>query len=167
MGAEPIPCRILACGNTLREDDGIGPRLAEWAAEHWRSDVRIRILSRQQWTPDLASDIAAAQSVLFLDCSIESNPGCAAVHPVHPATARSGLNTHHFGAPELLSLSRDLYGAMPRTALLLTVGAASLEFHEGLSATVQAALPRAIDLLKSAVCDLLSNTGATSQSHSA
>ena len=68
-------CLVLACGNTLRSDDGVGPRLAEWAAERFRDDSHVRILARQQWTPDLAKDIAAAESVLFVDSSANSVPG--------------------------------------------------------------------------------------------
>ena len=167
VSAQPIPCLILACGNPLREDDGIGPRLAEWAAEHWRSDPRIRVISRQQWTPELAADIAAAQSVLFLDSSVECGPGTLKVHPVRPAATPHGLNTHHSGASEILSLARDLYLTLPRTALLFTVGAASLGLHEGLSNTVQAALPRAIDLLQTTVQDLLSALPTPGHLHSA
>ncbi len=37
MNQTPIQCLILACGNTLREDDGVGPFLAQWAEEHWRT----------------------------------------------------------------------------------------------------------------------------------
>ena len=154
MHTDPVPCLILACGNALRADDGIGPHLAQWAAEHWRGDPRIRVLSRLQWTPELAVDIAAAQTVLFLDSSVDAAPGSVALRPVQPAAPQSALATHHIGAPELLALARDLYNAAPQTALLLTVGAASLELRESLSAIAQAALPRATALLQSTVNNL-------------
>src|ERR1700690_2062792 len=64
---EKANCLVLACGNTLRSDDGIGLRLAEWAAERFRDDGHVRVVARQQWTPDLAKDIAGADSVLFVD----------------------------------------------------------------------------------------------------
>ena len=54
-------CLILACGNTLREDDGVGPFLAQWAEERWRDDPRVRVLCDHQWTPDMAEEIAAAE----------------------------------------------------------------------------------------------------------
>jgi Ni,Fe-hydrogenase maturation factor len=31
-------CLILACGNTLRGDDGVGPWLAEWAEKRFREE---------------------------------------------------------------------------------------------------------------------------------
>ena len=68
-------CLILACGNTLREDDGVGPFLAQWAEEHWRDDARVRVLCDHQWTPDMAEEIAAAETVIFVDCSLDQAPG--------------------------------------------------------------------------------------------
>src|ERR1039458_10123617 len=62
---EKANCLVLACGNTLRSDDGVGLRLAEWAAHRFRDDSNVRVLARQQWTPDLAEEIAASESVLF------------------------------------------------------------------------------------------------------
>ena len=75
-------CLILACGNTLRSDDGVGPNLAAWAEERFQGEINVRVLARQQWTPDLAEEIAAAESVLFIDCSIDSAPGSVRLVPV-------------------------------------------------------------------------------------
>src|SRR6266567_6718731 len=116
-------CLILACGNTLRSDDGIGPWLADWAADHFASNAQVRTIIRQQWTPDLAEDIASANSVLFVDCSVESAPGQIHLTAVHPAQPNPGLATHHTGAPELLALAHELYGTTPAISLLLTIGA--------------------------------------------
>jgi hydrogenase maturation protease len=96
-------CLILACGNTLRSDDGVGPWLCDWAENHFASDPRIQTISRQQWTPDLAADIASAEAVLFIDCSIASAPGEILLTEVAPASSKPGLATHHTGAPELLA----------------------------------------------------------------
>ena len=67
MNKNPIQVLILACGNTLRSDDGVGPWLANWAEERFGAHPAIRVVSRQQWTPDLAQDVAQAESVLFID----------------------------------------------------------------------------------------------------
>jgi hydrogenase maturation protease len=140
-------CLILACGNTLRSDDGIGPHLAAWAEEKFRDNAAVRVISRQQWTPDLAADIAQAESVLFLDCSLESTPGSVALHTVAPAAAQHALATHHIGASELLALTREFYNSLPRRAMLLTVGAGSIELGEVMSDAVLASLPQARELL--------------------
>lgn len=112
----------------------------------------MRIIARQQWTPDLAADIAEAETVLFVDCSVEGEPGAVTIAPVEAASPeKAGLATHHVSAAELLSLSKELYGAVPGSSLLLTVGAGSLELREGFSDVVQAALPAACAQLEKAV----------------
>ncbi|MGA8042617.1 MAG: hydrogenase maturation protease [Terracidiphilus sp.] len=155
MPPSPIHVLILACGNPLREDDGAGPRLAAWAEDRFHSEPRLRILTRQQWTPELAEDIASANAVLFVDCSSISPPGQVALAEVHPSAASHTLATHHLGAAELLALTQDLYGHRPQEAQLLTIGAASLDLREGFSAPVSAALPVACALLEETIQRLL------------
>ena len=137
-------CLILACGNTLRSDDGVGPHLAAWAEEHFREDTSIRVISRQQWTPDLAEDLAHVESALFIDCSINAPPGSVLLRSVAPAVqSASAPPTHHLGARELLALSLELYGSAPGSAQLLTIGATILELGETFSPEVTAAIPEA------------------------
>jgi len=155
MSLTPARCLILACGNTLRGDDGIGPFLAEWAERRFSGQAGVRVIARQQWTPELAEEIAIAGSVLFIDCSIQSAAGSVEVVPVEPAAPAQGLATHHLGAAELLDLGRELYDSLPRCALLLTVGAASTELSEEFSDAVKAAIPEACRLLEETVLRLL------------
>ena len=150
-----IRCLILACGNTLRGDDGIGPYLACWAEEHFAGDPRVRVISRHQWTPDLAQDIASTETVLFLDCALDAAPGSLRVQPVEPAPSQAGLATHHAGAAELLALSQELYASLPRQALLLTIGAGSVEIGESFSPEVTACLSQARQYLVDTIRSLL------------
>jgi hydrogenase maturation protease len=148
-------CLILACGNTLRGDDGIGPWLASWAEERFGDEAGVRVLASQQWTLELVDEVARAESVLFIDCSADSEPGAITVFPVEPSADTQGLATHHLGAAELMAVARDLYGSLPRAALLLTVGAGSLELGEEFSAAVKAALPAACAKVEETVALLL------------
>ncbi|HUB50859.1 MAG TPA: hydrogenase maturation protease [Terracidiphilus sp.] len=157
LDSSPARCLILACGNTLRNDDGIGPNLAEWAEERFEQDSNIRVIARQQFTPDLAEEIAAAESVLFIDSSVELRPGRVDFFPVIPRTANGGTATHQFDAPDLLALARDLYDSRSAHAMLLTVGAGSMELGESFSDEVEAALPRARGVIEKAVFRLLEN----------
>jgi len=150
-------CLVLACGNTLRSDDGFGPRLAEWATERFQENGDVRVVARQQWTPDLAADIAAAESVLFVDASVQTVPGRVSLIPVETHVNGTGPATHSVEPPELLGLSRTLYGAHSAHAMLLTVGASSTELGEEFSAPVEAALPRARGILEKAVLRFLAN----------
>jgi hydrogenase maturation protease len=150
-------CLVLACGNTLRCDDGVGPKLAEWAAERFREDSNVRVVFRQQWTPDLAADIAGADSVLFVDSSVDSAPGRVNLTPVAPHIDNSGGSTHHMDPPGLLGLTNALYGSMSAHAMLLTVGVHSTELGETFSDPVAAALPRAQGVLEKAVLRFIEN----------
>jgi hydrogenase maturation protease len=150
-------CLILACGNTLRGDDGVGLWLAEWAEQRFSDQAGVRILADHQWTPELAEDLAHAQSVLFIDCSFASPPGAINFTPVEPADEGHGRGTHHLDASHLLALARDLYGCVPRSAQQLTVGAGSTGLGERFSTAVTAALPEACRLIEEIVLKELGN----------
>lgn len=149
-------CLLLACGNTLRGDDGVGHWLAHWAAERFSSTSGLRVIANMQWTPELAEDLAHAETAIFIDATAASAPGAVQILPVVPAAESLALSTHHLDAPALLALSRKLYASHPRDALVLTVGLASTELAETFSPVVQQALPRACELLEGAVLRLLS-----------
>lgn len=155
MTSTPIRCLVLACGNTLRSDDGAGPLMAAWAEQRFRNEPGVRIIACQQWTLDLAADIAEAESVLFLDCSIATAAGEVQLAPVHPVLRQASAGTHHLGADELLALSSELFNSLPREALLLTIGAGSTELGEQFSEAVAAVLPQACRVLEDAIQRLI------------
>ena len=157
MTPTSIRCLILACGNTLRRDDGVGPWLAGWAEERFAEEPAVCVIARHQWTPDLAMDVAQAESVVFVDCAVDTAPGAVQIATVEPATTEAALATHHLGAAELLALGRDLYALLPQNALLLTVGAGSMEMGETFSESVLDALPGACETIERTVRRLLAS----------
>jgi hydrogenase maturation protease len=152
---QPARCLVLACGNTLRSDDGIGPFLACWAEERFASEPRVSIISRIQWTPELAQDLSQVDAVLFLDCSAASVPGQVRLFPVVPAAQKPQFGSHHVGAPELLALARDLFGSLPSKAQILTIGGGSFDLGEQFSPAVERALPKAKRLLEDTIAAVL------------
>jgi hydrogenase maturation protease len=155
---KPTPrCLILACGNTLRGDDGVGLWLAEWAEQRFSEQPGVRVIADHQWTPELAEDVAHAQSVLFIDCSLDAKPGSLQLSPVEPSQGGPEHNTHHLNAAELLALGNDLYNSLPHESLQLTIGAGSIEFGEHFSDAVTAALPAACKLIEETVSNQLGN----------
>lgn len=144
MNQPTTRCLVLACGNTLRSDDGLGPWLAHWIEERYAGDAGLRVIARPQWSADLAEVIAGAAQVLFLDCALSSttiHPGEIVFSTVYPATQAPASLTHHLDAEDLLALTHALYGRHPARAQLLAVGAGSLALGEEFSAAVVHALP--------------------------
>jgi len=148
-------CLILGCGNSLRGDDGVGPWLCAWAERRLCSEPGVRVIARQQWTPELAEEIAAADAVVFIDCSLESPPGSVRLDDIAASAGEGAPATHTVSPPELLALARDLYGSMPKRSLLLTIGAGSMELGEEFSAPVNDALVSARQMLGRAVVQQL------------
>ncbi len=157
MKSTKARCLLLACGNTLRGDDGIGPWLADWAEERFADEPGLQVISRQQWTPELAADLASAEAVLFVDCSTASVAGSVDLVDVEPAQQTRGVGTHQVSAAELLGMAQELYGSLPRRALLLTVGAGSTELSEEFSWAVLDAIPLACAQLEKTIAKLLAN----------
>ncbi|MCU0504748.1 MAG: hydrogenase maturation protease [Chloroflexi bacterium] len=150
---------VVGYGSTLRGDDGVGPRAAEMVA----GDPRLAgatVLVRHQLTPELAADIAAARLVVLVDARADASPGsvsvervagaASSVDPVPAARAEAGATTHHVGAAEVAALARDLWGTRPEV-LAVGVGAASFEVGDGLSVSVERALPRVVDAIAAIV----------------
>jgi len=155
MSSVKVRCLILACGNTLRGDDGVGLWLAEWAERRFADHPGVRVIADHQWTPELAEDVARAASVLFIDCSLVSEPGSLKLTPVTPAPGCPEHNTHHMSASELLALGRELYNSLPYEALQLTIGASSIEMGESFSPAVTATLPEACRMIEETVLRFL------------
>jgi hydrogenase maturation protease len=129
---------VIGYGNTLREDDGVGPRLAERVATWNRPGVRA--LAVLQLLPELAEMLATARQVIFVDASVTEET--VQLRPLSPAETKYCLN--HLADPRwLLSLTARLYSHHPR-AWLLTIPASTLEFGEELSASAKRGVETAL-----------------------
>lgn len=133
----------------------MGLWLSKWAEHRFKQITGVRVISSHQWTPELAKDLAQAEAAIFIDCAMHCEPGLVRISQVAPATDTTKLGTHHLDAAQLLALSQQLYGSMPDSSLLLTVGAGGLELREGFSEAVQMALPECQRLLEDSVRRLL------------
>ena len=142
------PALLLACGNLLRKDDGVGLRIAE-AAEHLFPASRLRIVAAQQFTPEMAADLAATDLVIFVDASAVDEPGAIRVAVV--AACDDAPETHHLDPPALLAMAQTFCGHAPARAFALTIGACRFGYGEELSGPLRQAVPRAVRLLTSLV----------------
>jgi hydrogenase maturation protease len=169
MDVAPNPSRILIVGygNTLRGDDGVGPRAAELLADDPRL-VAAEVLQRHQLTPELATDIAEAALVVLVDASETGRPGeitvrrldgpsAGRVATAGPGSQAAGVAggsawTHQVDAESLLALARELWGATP-AAFVVGVGVESMELGDELSPAVELALPAVVDAVARIVAE--------------
>lgn len=108
---------VVGCGNPLRRDDGLGPRLAREAG--WWGLPGVRVLVVQGWLPELATELAAADRVLLLDA--EDRCGTPQwTTPGPAATDRTGW--HRQGPETLLALAQELCGRLPEVRVLSLPG---------------------------------------------
>ena len=123
---------VIGYGNTLRGDDGVGPRAA--GAVHSWNRPGVSALSVAQLTPELASLLAAVRLAVFVDARPGNGDTCRGVevHAIEPASAALRAFSHAGDPSGLLALAREVHGTYPR-AWLVTVPSADLGFGEGLS----------------------------------
>jgi hydrogenase maturation protease len=101
----------------------------------------IEVVTCQQLVPELSEKLTAADVVVFVDAAVDVPAGD--VRTVQIEAQKNVALGHHATPAALLALTEQIYGRTPRV-FLVSVGAASLEFSEALSAPVAAAVPNAI-----------------------
>lgn len=100
---------VLGYGNTLRSDDGVGPRTAEAVAALALPGVRT--LTCDLLTPELAEAISRARLVFFVDASVEA-PREVQVRRLEP-NPTCQVMAHAADPRTMLALARDVYGHAP------------------------------------------------------
>jgi hydrogenase maturation protease len=119
---------VIGYGNTLRRDDGAGPRVAESIAALGLPEVQA--LACALLTPELAEPVARAGAVVFVDGSVEA-PRQVQLRRLEPADS-SRILAHAADPRTLLALARDVFGHVPR-AWWLTIPIEDLGIGEDLS----------------------------------
>jgi hydrogenase maturation protease len=130
---------VIGYGNTLRSDDGAGPRAAE-AVEALGLPYVSTIICHQL-TPELADPISRARTVVFVDASAGdiTTPVLSRVTPADSLQLMA-----HASSPEhLLALARRLFGNAP-TAWMLALPAKNFDLGETLSPLTESAIADAV-----------------------
>lgn len=134
---------IIGYGNTLRGDDGVGPRVAEAVAA--MNLPGVRTLGCPMLTPELSDQIAQARVVVFVDAAVDA-PQEVQLRPLDPGETCQ-LMAHAADPRTMLALARDVFGHAPR-AWWLTIPVADLGFGEDLSALAQAGFETALERIR-------------------
>ena len=134
---------VIGYGNTLRSDDGVGPRVADAIAALTLPGVRA--LACGLLTPELAEPVARADTVVFVDAAVDA-PREVQLRALEPA-ASSQIMAHAAEPRTLLALARDVFGHAPK-AWWLTIPAENLGIGEVFSELGQRGFERAVEEVK-------------------
>lgn len=131
----------IAIGNPLRGDDGVALRALRLLPQA----EQMRTLEVVQLTPDLASEIAAADAVIFFDA--DSTIARVIFEAVRDCSARNVPLTHSMHPSELLEIARLLY-SFAGESFLCRIPARQFEPSEGLSSEAEDAACSAAKLVE-------------------
>lgn len=149
MGAETIPrIVIVAYGNPLRSDDGVGWHLAQ-LMQSGSSDCVTELICIHQLTPEIAEKVANADGVIFIDASLIGEPGQIRCTPVE-ANESGELLSHFLSPGQVLALSEQLYERRPG-AFIVSVAAESFDHGNALSKTLHGALPALVETVENLI----------------
>lgn len=140
---------VIGYGNTLRRDDGVGPKVADAVAAVALPDVQT--LACPQLTPELAEPISQAHLVIFVDAAMDS-PREVRFRKLTPAGS-SQIMAHAADPSTMLALARDVFGRAPE-AWWLTIPVEELGFGEELSALAETGLETALSRIQALVAHL-------------
>lgn len=143
---------VIGYGNTLRGDDGAGYHIAQ-IVEAWDLPD-VRSLSVHQLTPDLAADIAEAETVIFIDAIVLDSPHPEMPdpwlepidRPIEPFSPNS-FTGHHTDPRSLLALTEKLYEKRP-IAYHLLIPALDFKFGESFSEITHQGVQKALQKLQ-------------------
>jgi hydrogenase maturation protease len=134
---------VIGYGNTLRSDDGVGPRVVEAVAALELQGVTT--LTRGLLTPELAEPIAQAARVIFVDAAVDA-PREVQLRPLAPAESCQ-IMAHTADPRTLLALARDVFGRAPE-AWWLTIPVENIDIGEELSPFAQSGLGSAVQKIR-------------------
>jgi hydrogenase maturation protease len=133
---------VIGYGNTLRGDDGAGPKVAELIAGLNLQGVET--LACDLLTPELADPISEAESIIFVDAALTA-PHKVELCPIKAADS-SQIMAHAADPRTLLAVARDVFGRVPRS-WLLRIPIENLGIGEGFSPTARKGVQEAVEMI--------------------
>ena len=148
---------IIGYGNPGRQDDGLGPALAEALEQFDLPGVTVD--SDYQLTVEHAELASRHSVVIFADATKDDQESFTWTRIVAGA-AGVRFSSHHLDPPDVLALSRDLFASEPGGYVLAMRGRRFGELEIGLSTEAQKDLKAAVDFLLDRIRDM-SRTAST------
>ncbi len=145
---------IIGYGNPGRQDDGLGPALAEAVERLGLPGVSVD--SDYQLTVEHAEMAARHRIVVFADATTDVGESFTWSR-IEPHGAGIRFSSHHLAPADVLTLARDLFSAEPVGYLLVMRGRHFGELEVGLSTEARAALDDAMHFLAARCSNLIAH----------
>ncbi|MBI3950550.1 MAG: hydrogenase maturation protease [Acidobacteria bacterium] len=146
MSAPNRPILVLALGNDLLGDDGVGLAAARILRGEFQ-DV-VEMVESSEAGLALMEMLEGYERVLLLDAVVTGGcpPGTVLEFSLENFQKIVASSPHYAGLPEVLAIAEQLEIAFPRELCLLAMEVESpYELHEGLSLSAQKALPTFVE----------------------
>jgi hydrogenase maturation protease len=134
---------VIGYGNSLRSDDGVGPRVAT-AVALWEVPALLSV-AVHQLTPELAELLAPAELVIFVDARLAKVGEAVVILQLEPSVEHE-IHGHFCDPRSLLALIRALHGRIPQS-WLVTIPATDFSLGEGLSITARDGAAQALETI--------------------
>ncbi len=137
---------VIGYGNSLRSDDGAGQIVANQIVT--LNLPNVRSFAVHQLTPELAEDIANADTVIFVDAVISSKQK---LEIITLEDDDKYLNFGHTENPRsLLYLSKIIYNKIPKAYWIL-IPAINFEFGEKISDITKKGIKQSLEKIESII----------------
>jgi hydrogenase maturation protease len=154
MGARVL---VLGYGNPAREDDALGPLVAEGIAGMGLAGVAVE--SDYQLNVEDAVAVAQNDAVVFVDAATEG-PEPFSFRPVEPGDGGGEFSSHALRAESVMGLARQLFGSHAAAYMLGVRGYSFRMFQEELTAAAARNAEEAVRFLAQALRDGLGAAAA-------
>jgi hydrogenase maturation protease len=141
---------VIGYGNTLRSDDGVGPRTADAIKE--LEIPGVSALACPLLTPELAEPLSNVPVAVFVDAAADGV--CNVKLSKLEAAESSQVMAHATSPSTLLAIARDVFGHTPE-AWLLIVPTENLQIGEDLSPLAQQGMNDAVEEIQRLAKDQL------------
>ncbi|MBU0550915.1 hydrogenase maturation protease [Myxococcota bacterium] len=145
---------IIGYGNPGREDDGLGPALAEAIGALGLPHVRVD--SDYQLVVEDAAAVAEVDAVIFADADV-SAPAPFYFKPIEPALELS-FSSHSVLPEVVLGMAHELFGAKTRGYVLGIRGESFEPFAEGMTDEARARLEAATRFIQALLTSPIDQT---------
>lgn len=143
---------VLALGNDIRADDGVGPAAARLLQREWPAGVDI--VTSAEAGLALVELLEGYEQAVLIDSIKTGEHPPGTIREFEAADFRKVVapSPHYAGLPEVLDLAARLGLAFPRRLRIFALEVADpFSIHEGLSPPVQAALGELVRRVRDAL----------------